>query len=76
MDFAKLEKFDNDDMSFDEAESVLSGFTDDELLQLEGHDKMYADMMTAYEFLIKNEIDQHRIEILHDLMAGLAEDNK
>jgi hypothetical protein len=63
-------------MSFEEAESVLSGFTDDELLQLEGHDKMYADMMTAYEFLIKNEIDEHRIEILHDLVAGLIEDNK
>lgn len=76
MDFAKLEKFDNDDMSFDEAESVLSGFSDEELMQLEEHDKMYTDMMTAYGFLIKNEIDQHRIEILHDLMAGLAEDNK
>ena len=76
MDFAKLEKFDNDDMSFDEAESVLSGFSDDELLQLEDYDKTYAEMMAAYKFLIENEIDKHRIEILEDLMAGYSEDNK
>lgn len=76
MDFAKLEQFDNDDMTLEEAESVLSGFSDDEILQLEGHDKVYAEMMAAYTFLIDNEIDQYRIEALHDLMAGLAEDNK
>lgn len=52
------------------------GLTEDELAQLDAHNRLYSHMVDCYELLISLEYDPRRKELLSGMLADLHEENK